>query len=269
MQRRARPPSLWMVLQVGTRLRAFKSPCSYHPICANPQYSAPRMPRSGGYCTTPVALCVSFPSPTASSKQQQSPPKEEEEEKEPLPGPSEVYATSVFGAGGAGEQDSEKAAPLVVGEKERDQTMICLPGYEGNFLMIFSAAALDLLCCGGHIIIQKSKVRTSTRRHLHHTLALLFLYKPDSVAGQLLFHGRAVLSMSGLWSRGQISSVCLVVDGSCQHLHMYIRIHIQLLYRLGRATRTLVCNSSCPHVTAVHSAKVRGILRVRVGSPRG
>lgn len=39
-------------------------------------------------------------------------------ETEPLPEPSEVYATSVFGAGGAKRDASEKAAPLVVGERE-------------------------------------------------------------------------------------------------------------------------------------------------------
>lgn len=61
------------------------------------------------------------PPPPASSKK--SPPKEEKKEPEPLPAPSEVYATSVFGAGGAprDEDEGDKAAPLVVGEQRETE----------------------------------------------------------------------------------------------------------------------------------------------------
>ncbi len=53
--------------------------------------------------------------------------KSKEKEKELLPGPSEIYATSVFGAGGAVDQEGERAAPLVVGERRSCQDKVPSP----------------------------------------------------------------------------------------------------------------------------------------------
>lgn len=51
-----------------------------------------------------------------SSRRNLSSSKGPEKETERLPGPDEVYATSIFGAGRPAEQDGEKAVRLVVGE---------------------------------------------------------------------------------------------------------------------------------------------------------
>lgn len=81
------------------------------------------------YCASPLpCVRVFHVAGISSSNKRSSPPKE----KERMPGPDEVYTTSVFGAGGVADQGaSGQSAPLVVGER---------PGYLDSYTRYRSCA---------------------------------------------------------------------------------------------------------------------------------